>query len=79
MLIFRANIHIAFTVFALTGFIHTTRRAMHIINTSFMTKYTHVIMIIILSFDIAHFPYKHAQRRITFDCHLIDVGIQIVL
>ena len=25
-----------------------------------------IIIIIILSFDIAPFPYKHAQRRITF-------------
>ena len=25
-----------------------------------------VIIMIILSFDIAPFPYKHAQRRITF-------------
>ena len=25
-------------------------------------------IIIILSFDIAPFPYKHAQRHITFHC-----------
>ena len=34
--------------------------------------------IIILSFDIAPFPYKHAQRRITFHCQRIDVDIHIV-
>ena len=37
-----------------------------------------IIIIIILSFDIAPFPYKHAQRRITFHCQRIDVDIQIV-
>ena len=36
------------------------------------------IIIIILSFDIAPFPYKHAQRRITFHCQRIDVDIHIV-
>ena len=35
-------------------------------------------LIIILSFDIAPFPYKHAQRRITFHCQRIDVDIHIV-
>ena len=34
--------------------------------------------ITILSFDIAPFPYKHAQRRITFHCQRIDVDIHIV-
>ena len=29
-------------------------------------KNNNIIIIIILSFDIAPFPYKHAQRRITF-------------
>ena len=33
---------------------------------------------IILSFDIAPFPYKRAQRRITFHCQRIDVDIHIV-
>ena len=37
-----------------------------------------LIIIIILSFDIAPFPYKHAQRRITFHCQRIDVDIHIV-
>ena len=37
-----------------------------------------IIIIIILSFDIAPFPYKHAQRRITFHCQRIDVDIHIV-
>ena len=37
-----------------------------------------VIMIIILSFDIVLFPYKHAQRRISFHCQRIDVDIHIV-
>ena len=37
-----------------------------------------IILIIILSFDIAPFPYKHAQRRITFHCQRIDVDIHIV-
>ena len=32
-----------------------------------------LIIIIILSFDIVPFPYKHDQRRITFDCQRIDV------
>ena len=36
-----------------------------------------MIIIIILSFDIAPFPYKHAQRRITFHCQRIDVDIHI--
>ena len=31
----------------------------------------------ILSFDIAPFPYKRAQRRITFLCQRIDVDIHI--
>ena len=30
-----------------------------------------LIIIIILSFDIASFPYKHAQRRITFHCQVV--------
>ena len=33
---------------------------------------------IILSFDIAPFPYKHAHRRIPFHCQRIDVDIHIV-
>ena len=37
-----------------------------------------IIIIIILSFDIAPFPYKHAQRSITFHCQRIDVDIHIV-
>ena len=35
-------------------------------------------VLIILSFDIAPFPYKHAQRRITFHWQRIDVDIHIV-
>ena len=27
-----------------------------------------ILIIIIVSFDIAPFPYKHAQRHITFHC-----------
>ena len=38
-----------------------------------------IIIIIILSFDIALFPYKHAQRRITIHCQRIDVDIHIVI
>ena len=34
-------------------------------------------MIIILLFDIAPFPYKHAQRRIIFHFQWIYVGIHI--
>ena len=37
-----------------------------------------LVIIIILSFDIAPFPYKHAQRRITFHCQRIDVDIHLV-
>ena len=37
-----------------------------------------IIIIIILSFDIAPFPYKHVQRHITFHCQRIDVDIHIV-
>ena len=37
-----------------------------------------IIIIIILSFGIAPFPYKHAQRPITFHCQRIDVDIHIV-
>ena len=37
-----------------------------------------IIIIIILSFDNAPFPYKHAQRRITFHCQRIAVDIHIV-
>ena len=37
-----------------------------------------IIIIMILSFDISPFPYKHAQRRITFHCQRIDVDIHIV-
>ena len=32
-----------------------------------------MIVIIILSFDIAPFPFKPAQRRITIHCQRIDV------
>ena len=42
------------------------------------TCYLIIIIIIILSFDIAPFPYKHAQRRITFHCQRIDIDIHIV-
>ena len=43
-----------------------------------------IIMIIItiikiLTFDIAPFPFKHAQRRTTFHCQWIDVGIHTVI
>ena len=38
-----------------------------------------LIIIIILSFDIAPFPYKHAQRRITFHCQRIDVDIHMMV
>ena len=38
-----------------------------------------LIIIIILSFDIAPFPYKHAQRRITLHCQRIDVDIHVLL
>ena len=31
------------------------------------------MIIMILSFDIAPYPYKHAQRRITFHCQRIDL------
>ena len=37
-----------------------------------------IMIIMILSFEIAPFPYKHAQRRITFHCQRIDVDIHIV-
>ena len=37
-----------------------------------------LVIIIILSFDIAPFPYKHAQRRITFHCQRIDVDIHLI-
>ena len=37
-----------------------------------------IMIIMILSFDIAPFQYKHAQRRITFHCQRIDVDIHIV-
>ena len=37
-----------------------------------------IIIIIILSFGNAPFPYKHAQRRITFHCQRIYVDIHIV-
>ena len=54
-------------------------------NISKVVKFTHlwpmyfiIIIIIILSFDIAPFPYKHAQRRITFHCQRIDFDIHIV-
>ena len=43
-----------------------------------LTLNNNIIIIIILSFDIAPFPYKHAQRRITFHCQRIDVDIHIV-
>ena len=33
--------------------------------------------IVIVSFDTAPFPYKHARRRITFYCQRIDVDIHI--
>ena len=39
---------------------------------------TKLEIIIILSFDIAPFPYTNAQRRITFHCQSIDADILIV-
>ena len=38
-----------------------------------------IIIIIILSFDIALFPYKNAQRCIALHCQRIDIDICSVL
>ena len=50
----------------------------HSYSSAIISLYNNNNIIIILSFDIAPFPYKHAQRRITFHCQRIDVDIHIV-
>ena len=59
------------TLFILRQFNLTNAEATFVLSRSII-----IIIIIILSFDIAPFPYKHAQRHITFHCQRIDVDIQ---